>query len=264
MAIPYRLRCGAAQGRASRVTPPAPPVIFAPARVTAQRRRAQALQARPDAARYLAADMAEDVAERLAFLRHAPRRALLIGAADDLAATLRAQGCDVVQPDLAAGFDQEQPFAERGFDLVASLNTLHTANDLVGALIHLRAALAPGGLVVASLVGAGSLPGLRAAMLAADGDRPAPRLHPAVDVRAAGQLLQRAGWTDPVVDSRRIAVRFSHLASLVADLRAQGLSNALAHRGPPLTRSQRAAAAAHFGTGRVEPFEVLTLTGWRR
>ena len=104
---------------------------------------------------------------------------------------------------------------------------------------------------------------LRAAMLAADGERPAPRLHPAVDVRAGGQLLQRAGWADPVVDSRSLAVRFSSLDSLVADLRAQGLSNCLARSGPALTRQQLGTARAEFGQGTIETFEILTLTGWR-
>ncbi|MGB7654896.1 MAG: methyltransferase, partial [Novosphingobium sp.] len=108
------------------------------------------------------------------------------------------------------------------------------------------------------------LPALRAVMLEADGDRPAPRLHPMVDVRAGGQLLQRAGWADPVVDSRSLTVRYSSLDSLVADLRAQGLSNCLANPGPALNRQHYAIAKEQFGTGRTETFEILTLTGWRR
>jgi hypothetical protein len=101
-------------------------------------------------------------------------------------------------------------------------------------------------------------------MLSADGDRPAPRLHPMVDVRAGGQLLQRAGWADPVIDSRSLEVRFRNLDSLTADLRAQGLSNVLASPGPALNRAQLATARAAFGTGTTERFEILTLTGWRK
>jgi len=245
------------------VSQPAPPVIFEPRRRLAQRQRALRLQARPDAARYLAEDMAEDVAERMGFLRHQPRKALVIGLDGGLSANLTAQGCEVTHVDPAQGFDQEAPFSGGPFDLIASLGTLDSANDLPGALIHIRQALAPGGLAITSFVGAGSLPALREAMLAADGDRPAPRLHPAVDVRAGGQLLQRAGWADPVVDSRSLQVRFSSLESLVADLRAQGLSNCLARSGPPLSRQQYSIVKEQFGSGRVETFEILTLTGWR-
>lgn len=241
------------------------PQIFSPARRLAARRRALALQARPGAATYLMDDMAEDLVERLAFLRHQPKRVLLIGKVpDSLDAELTAQSANVTRVEPAAGFNEEQPFPETGFDLIASFGTLDTVNDLPGALIHIRSALAPGGLAIASFVGAGCLPALRAAMLAADGDRPGPRLHPAVDVRAGGQLLQRAGWADPVVDSRPLEVRFSSLASLLSDLRAQALTNVLLQSGPPLNHQKYSIVKEQFGTGTIERFEILTLSGWRR
>lgn len=243
---------------------PSPPVIFAPVRRLTLRRRALALQSQPGAARYLLDDMVEDVLERLDFLRHVPKRALVVGdRTGALAQTLRARGANADEAEPGPGFSEESPYPVGNYDLIASLGTLDTLNDLPGALIHIRNALAPGGLALASFAGAGSLPALRAAMLKADGDRPAPRLHPAVDVRAGGQLLQRAGWAKPVVDSRTIEVRFSSLASLVADLRGQGLSNCLARHGPALDRAALARAAAAFGSGTVERFEILTLSGWR-
>ena len=244
---------------------PSPPVIFAPARRLAARPRMLALRVRDGAARYLIDDMVDDTIERLSFLRHEPARALLIGERTGaLAAHLRAKGCHVTEAEPAQGFAEETPFPEAGFDFIASLGTLDTVNDLPGALIHIRNALAHGGLAMASFMGAGSLPALRAAMLEADAERPAPRLHPMVDVRAGGQLLQRAGWADPVIDSRSLDVRFSSFASLLADLRAQGLSNVLAQHGPPLTRAARARGEASFAAPRVERFEILTLSGWRR
>jgi len=247
------------------VNTPAPPQIFSPTRRLAARRRAQAFQGRPGAANYLAADMTEDLLERLAFLRHEPKRVLLIGmASHSLVADLTARGAAVICAEPATGFAEEAPFPATDFDLIASFGTLDTVNDLPGALIHIRNALAPGGLAIASFVGAGSLPALRAAMLAADGERPAPRLHPAVDVRAGGQLLQRAGWADPVVDSRSVEVRFSSLASMLADLRAQALTNVLLQSGPPLKRQQYCIAKEQFGTGTIERFEILTLSGWWR
>jgi SAM-dependent methyltransferase len=226
-------------------------------------------QLQTDAPRYLLADMAEDVIERLAFLRFAPNRALVVGDWNAaLAGPLTERGCEVTGADPAAGFDEERPWPFQSFDFIASLATLDTVNDLPGALIHMRSALAPGGLMIASFMGAGSLPVLRAAMLAADGDRPAPRLHPAVDVRAGGQLLQRAGFADPVVDSRSLEVSFRSLDGLAADLRAQGLTNVLARPGPPLgkaglARAREAFAAAGSDGRTVERFEILTLSGWR-
>ncbi len=240
----------------------APPQIFAPARRLAVRRVRCACKRSPARRAICWMTWWRTCWNGYAFLRHQPTRSLVIG--DWSGALAAALGGDVMAAEPAEGFAEEQPFPDTGFDFIASLGTLDTVNDLPGALIHLRSALAPGGLVLASFIGAGSLPALRAAMLEADGDRPAPRLHPMVDVRAGGQLLQRAGWADPVVDSRTLSVRYTGLDRLVGDLRAQGLSNVLARPGPTLTRTQAAKARAAFGAGTVERFEILTLSGWKR
>ena len=90
-----------------------------------------------------------------------------------------------------------------------------------------------------------------------------------VDVRAGAQLLQRCGFANPVADSRHLDVRYSSLGALVADLRAQGLGNALASPAPPLTRAMLERANRSFcdaadAEGRTtEHFEILTLSGWR-
>jgi SAM-dependent methyltransferase len=221
-----------------------------------------ALQGKPDDPRYLIDDMVEDVLDRLSFLRHEPQRSLVIGDySEDLHKALPG---DVSAVEPASGFTEELPFPIGPFDFIASLGTLDTVNDLPGALIHLRGALAQGGLMIASFMGAGSLPRLREAMRVADADRPAPRIHPQVDVRAGGQLLQRAGFSDPVVDSRSLEVRFRSLGGLVADLRAQGLGNVLARSGPPLGKAALARAQEAFGGPTVESFEILTLSGWKR
>jgi len=251
-----------------------PPTIFSPQRRIAVRRRMRALQSRDDAARFVIDDMVDDVLDRLAFLRHAPARALVVGDfTGALATALRDQGVAVTCADPAPiaderAIDEERPYTfGQDFDLIVSLGTLDSVNDLPGALIHLRRALAPGGLAVVAM--AGGLTALRAIMLAADGERPAPRLHPQIDVRAGGQLLQRTGFADPVVDSRSLHVRYRSLARLVGDLRAQGLSACLARGGAPLGKAALARAEGQFAAlaenDRVtETFDILTLSGWSR
>ena len=110
---------------------------------------------------------------------------------------------------------------------------------------------------------------LAAAEDGAGDERPTPRLHPQVDVRAGAQLLQRTGFADPVVDIRSLVVSFRSLDQLVADLRAQGLSNVLARSGLPLGKAALARARATFAAaaqdGRTtERFEIITLSGWKR
>lgn len=250
--------------------PPAPPRIFSPTRRIAARRRALALQQAPDAPHYLIDDMVEDVEERLSFLRFAPKRALIVGDwTGSLAGSLAARGVEVIEADPATGFDEERPYPFEGFDLIASLGTLDTVNDLPGALIHARRALAQGGMLIASFLSSGSLPRLRDIMLAADGDRPAARIHPMVDVRAGGQLLQRTLFADPVIDQRPLNVSFRSLDRLIGDLRAQAQGGVLVDPGPPLNKAALARANAAFAeageNGRtLETFEILTLSGWKK
>lgn len=232
------------------------------------------LQNQPDAPRYLIDDMADDVLDRLSFLRHEPSRALVVGDwTETVARALRTTGVAVDELDPALGaapLDEEAPYPQGGYDFIASLGTLDTVNDLPGALVHLRRALADGGLMIASFIGAGSLPALRSIMLEADADRPSPRVHPMVDVRAGGQLLQRSGFADPVIDSHHIDVRFRSLDTMIGDLRAQGFGNALARPGAPLGKTALARAKAAFAAraeadGKVmERFEILTLSGWAK
>lgn len=243
------------------------PAIFAARRPEARLARARSRIGNPDAARFLSDDWTEDTLERLAFLRHAPDRALVLGDwTGALASHLGSQGVEVIAPDT---LDLERPLPISGFDLIIVAGLLDAVNDLPGALIHLRNALAPGGLVIAHFIGGQSLPALRAAMFAAEPDRPAARIHPLVDPRAAPALLQRAGWKDPVVDTHQLTVRYSSLARLVGDLRDQGLGNALAKPAAPLGKAALARASAAFtaqadADGKVaETFEIVTLTGRR-
>jgi len=225
-----------------------------------------------DAARFIIDDMVNDMAERLAFVRHEPAKPLIVGDfSGRLSKEVLAQARVVHSADIvgAQTIDLARPFPFSGFDFIGVLGLLDTVNDLPGALIHLRQALAPGGMVIAMFPGAGSLPMLRQAIYAAEPDRPAARMHPLVDTRAAAELLQRAGWKDPVVDSHDLRVRYRSLDRLVGDLREQGLGNALASDAPPITRAGMERARTAFmelaeEDGRVtEIFSILTLSGRR-
>jgi hypothetical protein len=88
-----------------------------------------------------------------------------------------------------------------------------------------------------------------------------------VDVRAAGDLLVRAGFALPVADVETLSVRYRDLARLLGDLRGTGEANVLAERHP-LARATLARAAEAFDAladpdGRVaERFDLVFLTGW--
>ncbi|MDG5749393.1 methyltransferase [Qipengyuania sp. XHP0207] len=246
-----------------------PPRIFSRERRIAGLRRARVRQSQRDAARYVLQDMVEDVLERLEFMRLSPGRALVVGDwTGTLALSLRGLGAPVEEADVAT-LDEEAPLLGGPYDLIVSLASLDRVNDLPGALLHLRGALDDGGILIASVVGAGSLPNLRRAMIASEPDRPAARMHPLIDNAAASALLQRALFRRQVVDGRSLSVSYASLDRLVSDLRDQGLGSSLASPAPPLGRTALERAREAFlqtanSKGRVvETFEVLTLTGWR-
>lgn len=239
------------------------PQIFSERRRRARYQRALARQQRPDAARWLLEALAEDVIERLGFLRWEGGSALFSGLGSEAVATALGK------PLTNRAIDFAQPLAGGPCDLIVSLGELDTVNDLPGALIHLRHALAPGGLLIATMLGAGSVPQLRAAMLAGDGERPAARIHPQIESRAMSGLLQRAGFSRQVVDGHSLEVRYTSFGQLIDDLRDQQQSCVLADQALGLDRQglQRAqaafAAAADEGGKTSECFEIITLTAWK-
>ncbi len=159
------------------------------------------------------------------------------------------------------------PFADGAFDLVVSAGVLDSVGDLPGALTLARRVLRPDGLFLAAFAGAGSLGTLRRVLQQAEGDRPAARIHPQVDVRSAGDLLMRAGFALPVADTETLTVRYANLFSLLRDLRGMAAGNVMPGR-VPLRRDVIARAAALFADradtdGRTsETFEIIYMTGW--
>jgi SAM-dependent methyltransferase len=224
--------------------------------------------------------MLDELLDRLGDVQRDLPEALVIGCPDDSARkALEAMGKQVVCVDpgfLAAraqrGVQADEdalPFADESFDLVLACGTLDSVNDLPGALILLRRVLRPDGLMLAAFTGAGTLPKLRAALMAGEGERPGQHVHPQVDVRSAGDLLSRAGFAMPVADSETLSVRYANVLRLMHDLRGMGAGNVLASRAPMLGREALIGAAQHFAgaadaDGRTaEQMTILYLSGWK-
>lgn len=243
------------------------PQIFSSTRRDLAVKRAQRLRQSSEAADWLGLDFADEVIERLGFMRFTPPRARVCGVNGDIIASdLEPRGIDV---SFVASPRHDGPIEDGPFDLIATCGSLETVNDLPGALIHIRNALSDGGLFIGQILGAGSVPNLRKIMLEADGDRPAARIHPQIDTRAATGLLERAGFSRQVVDSHSLTVRFSNFDRLIGDLREQALTSVLLSQAPHVGKAGLARARQAFDQlrdedGKVtETFEVLTLTGWR-
>jgi SAM-dependent methyltransferase len=223
---------------------------------------------------FLRAVMLDGIAERLDAVKRSFADVLDLGSFE---AELMLPDARIARADPGFAFaarsggvqveEDHLPFADGAFDLVISAGVLDQVNDLPGALSLIRRSLRPDGLFLGAFVGAGSLGALRSALRSAEQERPAARLHPQIDVRAAGDLLMRAGFALPVADVETVNVSYRSIGGLLDDLRGMAATNLLITRSA-LTRAALARAAAAFADaadaeGRThETFEIVFLTGW--
>ncbi|MDR1827067.1 MAG: class I SAM-dependent methyltransferase [Methylobacteriaceae bacterium] len=181
----------------------------------------------------------------------------------------------VSDPGAAAVVD-ETSFPPEGlgqFDLAFSLLALHAVNDLPGVLSRLVRLLKPDGLFIGSLFGNDTLSELRQAFLIAESELDgggSPRIAPFADIRAAGDLMQRAGFALSVSDHDEVSVRYPDVFHLMTDLRAMGGGNALIGRSrKPLRRTTLMRMAQVYAErfsdadGRIRAtFDIIWLIGW--
>ncbi len=136
---------------------------------------------------------------------------------------------------ITADFDMQEHlnFSNHSFDLIVSILNLHSINDLPGCLIQLKNILKPNGLLIASIFGEKNLPELRQTLLKTEFECCAgisPRMLPSIELKQLGALLQRAGFSMPVVDSDRIEVHYKQPLDLLRDLRNMGETNIMLKR----------------------------------
>jgi SAM-dependent methyltransferase len=226
-------------------------------------------------------DAAERLLDRLDDTTQRFGQALDIGGRGVVAPLLRARGIDVVSCDLspamaalnggpAIAADEEfLPFGAGSFDLVVASLSLHWVNDLPGALIQLRLALRPGGLLLASIPALGTLAELRQAITEAEMSLTggaAPRVSPFADLRDCAALLQRAGFALPVADADELRLLYADPLVLLRELRAAGETNALRERDrrtpPRILFPAALAGLAHSGERFAVTLRLACLTGW--
>ncbi|XP_057974692.1 putative methyltransferase At1g22800, mitochondrial [Malania oleifera] len=178
-----------------------------------------------------------------------------------------------VETSYVVGDEEFLPVKESSLDLVISCLGLHWTNDLPGAMIQCKLALKPDGLFLAAILGGETLKELRLACTVAQMEREggiSPRVSPLAQVRDAGNLLIRAGFTIPGVDVDEYTVRYKSAMELIEHLRAMGETNALLERNNILKRETALATAAVYDSmyaaedGTIPAtFQVIYMTGWR-
>ena len=224
-------------------------------------------------------EVADRLLDRLDDITRPFTHALDLGGRGVVAPRLRARGIHTVSCELSpamarmcgatAGDAEYLPFAPASFDLVVANLSLHTVNDLPGALIQLRLALRPDGLLLASMPALGTLDELRSCLTEAEATLTggaSPRVAPFAGLPDCAALLQRAGYRLPVVDADTITLLYAEPLALLHELRSAGESNAVAlrnRRPPPRALFPMALAALPTRDGRIAAtLRLAMMTGW--
>lgn len=225
------------------------------------------------------AEVADRLLDRLDDITHPFARALDVGGRGVVAPRLRARGIHTVSLELSpamarlhgavAGDPEWLPFGPASFDLAVANLSLHTVNDLPGALIQLRTALRPDGLLLASMPALGTLGELRTALAQAEADLTggaSPRVAPFAGLADCAALLQRAGFALPVADADSLTLMYADPLALLRDLQAAGEANAVTlrdRRPPPRALFPTALAQLPAVGDRIPAtLRLAMLTGW--
>ncbi len=166
------------------------------------------------------------------------------------------------------------PLEEASLDALISLGILHHTNDVPGVLAQAAQALKPDGLFLALFLGGDTLVELREMMMEAElavCGGASMRVHPTIDVRDAGALLQRAGFALPVVDDVTLNASYETVTHLMHDLRSMNETNILEKRSRvPMTRKVLAEINRIYAKkysdeeGRIRArFDIIAMTGWK-
>ncbi len=158
------------------------------------------------------------------------------------------------------------PFRDGAFDLIFSSLMLQWCDDLDAVFAELHRVLAPGGLLLFSTFGPGTLAELREAWSAGNGAN--NHVNHFFDAHALGTALMQAQLGEPVLDVDRIVARYPDAMTLMRELKAIGAHNVTAGRARGLTgRKRLERMVSAYETLRQEgtlpaTWEVIHATAW--
>ncbi|MEO8018613.1 MAG: malonyl-ACP O-methyltransferase BioC [Pseudomonadota bacterium] len=216
-----------------------------------------------DAAAALQVRVRSELMERIAELEVAPLTILDLGAGTGHASRAlkrRYPKSLVVAADIATGmlarakaqsrwlrrFERVRadayslPFRDGCFDLVFSSLMLQWCDDLDAVFAEAARVLRPGGLLLFSTFGPGTLAELREAFR--ESEAPGNHVNHFFDPHALGSALMHAGLKEPVLDVDRVVIDYPDVLTLMRELKAIGAHNVTRGRARGLTGRKRLAA----------------------
>jgi malonyl-CoA O-methyltransferase len=242
-----------------------------------------------DSAAILQKEVQNRLLERLRYMRHQPETIVDVGCATGKAVRelqktyprARVHAIDIARQmllqarssfrllskqRLVAADMERLPFAGQAFDLVFSSLALPWCNDLKATLGEFARVLRPGGMLLFSSFGPGTLRELAVSWQEIDSR---PHVHRFVDMHDVGDAMMAAGFAQPVVDAEMIRMEYREFRTLLDDLKNTGASSADIDRRrglmtpAKLRRLERAYREHGFEDGRfVASCEIVYGHAW--
>jgi malonyl-CoA O-methyltransferase len=131
------------------------------------------------------------------------------------------------------------PFARDAFDLAFSSLAVQWCVNLEAAFEEVHRVVRPGGLFLFTTLGPDTLKELRAAFARVS---EGAHVNAFLDMHDVGDMLGRAGFADPVMETEHITVEYEDLFTLMRDLKGLGAANATLERPRGLFGRRRLAA----------------------
>lgn len=131
---------------------------------------------------------------------------------------------------------EDLPMADNSVDMIFSNLTLQWCNELDQVLQDFMRVLRPGGLLMFTSFGPGTLHELRDSWSQADGYQ---HVNQFIDMHDVGDILHNQGWSGPVMDSEVFTLTYPDVKRLMRDLKLIGAHNVTYERAHGLTGKQR-------------------------
>jgi malonyl-CoA O-methyltransferase len=116
------------------------------------------------------------------------------------------------------------PFKTHSFDLIFSNLSLHWCSDVIKLIQQFNSMLKPNGLLLLTTMGPDTLKELRGHF----------NLHQFIDMHDIGDMLLKAGFSDPVMDMEYLTLHYDSINRLFEDLKQTGTNAALKNQSKGL------------------------------
>ena len=222
---------------------------------------------------FLYHEIATRIVENIQFFLKDFENCLEIEARDGYLSSLMKQEKNIKNVQTISD-DDLSVFEKESFDLIVSNLNLHHINSVPQFLMQIKNLLKPEGLFIASFFGEENLSQLHKTIFEVENkiyNGVSPRMIPTIDVKTAANLLQKAGFANPVSTLERVDVGYENPLKLLKDLKMMGQGNIMFKRSRKFfTRGFLQKLLEQYQqnyaneNGVRATFEIITITGFKQ